>query len=409
MERLHFTKASIDALPLPASGAVTYGDSKVQPLNLRVSSTGARTWNVLKWNRATRRPKRISVGPYPSVGVEMARRRAQEIIAALDQGRDPVAEREAHFAYPTLEELSEAYAKRLTATGCRHPEYLHYLVQLGLKDWLSRRVNTLTQREISERHDRIARERGRVVAARTVKALRTLFNHVDRDLGLPLKNVARAVRVKDSQPRARYMTKDEERKLLAVLPAETQDAQDYIRLLMLTGARRDNVAGLRWADVDWIEQTWTIPAGDAKAGSPITVPLLPAAVEILERRCMALGEDATFCFPTRAADGRLKEVWFMWARIKARALLLDADLDWRDPKPRELLARAPADAIKNAPGLRDLTIHDLRRTVAVRMVGAGASLPVIAAALGHKNLKTTQQVYALATQQDVRAAMARAL
>jgi integrase len=409
MNKLHFTKASIDALPVPDSGAVTYGDTKVQPLNLRVSSTGARTWNVLKWNRVTRRPKRISIGPYPSVGVEMARRRAVEIITALDQGRDPVAEREAHFSYPTLGELSEGYAKRLTAAGCRHPQYLDYLVRLGLKDWLGRRINTLTQREISERHDRTALERGRVSAARTVKALRTLFNHADRDLGLPLRNAARAVRVKDSQPRGRFMSAAEERKLLAVLPAESQDAQDYIRLLMLTGARRDNVAGLRWADVDWIEQTWTIPAGDAKAGSPIIVPLLPAAVEILERRRLALGEDATYCFPTRAADGRLKEVWFIWARIKARAVLLDAGLDWRHPKPRELLAAAPAEAAKNAHGLRDLTIHDLRRTVAVRMVSAGASLPVIAAALGHKNLKTTQQVYALATQQDVRAAMAKAL
>jgi integrase len=409
MERLHFTKALIATLPLPASGARTYADAKVQPLNLRVSATGARTWNVLKWNRVTRRPKRISIGPYPSVNVEMARRRAQELIAALDQGRDPIAEREAQFEFPTLGELSDAHARRLAATGCRHPNYLQYLIRLGLNDWINRRVNTLTQREVSERHDRIAGERGNVAAARTVKALRTLFNHAERDLGLTLRNVARAVRVKDSQPRARYMSKDEERKLLAVLPAETQDAQDYIRLLMLTGARRDNVAGLRWTDVDWIEQSWTIPAGDAKAGAPITVPLMPPAVEILERRRLTLGEDVTYCFPTRAADGRLKEVWFMWTRIKARAVLLDAGMDWRGPKPRELLASTPADAVKNAPGLRDMTIHDLRRTMAVRMVGAGASLPVIAAALGHRNLKTTQQVYALATQQDVRAAMAKAL
>ena len=139
MNRLNFTKASIDALPLPDVGAVTYGDAKVQPLNLRVSSTGARTWNVLKWNRVTRRPKRISIGPYPSVGVEMARRRAQEIIAALDQGRDPVAEREAKFGYPTLGELSESYSKRLTVMGARRPDYLDYLVRLGLKDWMNRR------------------------------------------------------------------------------------------------------------------------------------------------------------------------------------------------------------------------------------------------------------------------------
>jgi integrase len=81
-------------------------------------------------------------------------------------------------------------------------------------------------------------------------------------------------------------------------------------------------------------------------------------------------------------------------------------LDWRCDKPHDAIDAIPENI---RVGLRDLTIHDLRRTVAVRLVSAGASLPVIGAALGHRNLKTTQQVYALATRDDVRAAMERAL
>ena len=347
----------------------------------------------------------MSLGPYPSLGVDQARRKATELIAAIDQGRDVVAEKEERFEYPTLGELSIAYSKRLKATQRRHSQYLHTLILLSFKDWLNRRVNAITQREICERHDDIAAKRGAIAASRAVKALRTLYNHAERDLGLILRNAARSVRVKESRPRGRYMSKDEESKLLTVLKAESQDVQDYIRLLMLTGARRDNVAGLRWADVNWREQLWRISPSVAKAGSAIEIPLMSEALEILSRRHEA-NEESGYCFPSRGRKGRLVEVWYLWQRLKARAILFDTGLDWRVDKPFEAMEHVPEG--KRA-GLRDLTIHDLRRTVGVRLVGAGASLPVIGAALGHRNLKTTQHVYALATREDVRAAMERAL
>jgi integrase len=316
-----------------------------------------------------------------------------------------VAEREQRFEYPTLGELSVAYSKRLKATGHRHSNYLQTLVLLSFKDWLNRRVNTISQREISERHDDIAAKRGAIAASRAVKALRTLYSHAERDLGLTVRNAARSVRVRESRPRGRYMTKDEEAKLLKVLQAESQDVRDYIRLLMLTGARRDNVAGLRWADVNWREQLWRIPPSLAKAGNAIEIPLVPAAAEILSRRHKA-NAGGEYCFPSRGRKGRLVEVWYLWRRLKARGILLDAGLNWEIDKPHEALEQVPEG---KRVGLRDLTIHDLRRTVGVRLVGAGASLPVIGAALGHTNLKTTQRVYALATRDDVRAAMERAL
>lgn len=405
MKRVHFTKASIEALPTPATGAACYHDETVRGLFLRVSSTGARTWGVFKWNRLQRRPQRISLGPFPSVSVDMARRRAVELVAALDQGRDPVAEKQASFAVPTLGELSADYSKRLLAIGRRYPNYLHDTICLSFRDWLPRRVNAITQREISARHDEIALKRGKVAASRAVKALRTLYRYAEVDLGVEVRNMARSVRVQDSKSRSRYMSSDEERKLRTVLVAESELVQDYVKLLLLTGARRDNVAGMRWADVSFSDATWTIPGALAKSGSAIVVPLLAEAVEILARRQQTCGS-AEFVFPSRGKKKRLVEVWYLFERVKARAALLDLGLDWRESDPRALLATVESSRVEGK-GLGGLTVHDLRRTVAVRLVSAGASLPVVAAALGHKNLKTTQQVYALATQQDVRAAMER--
>jgi integrase len=405
MKKLHFTKAMIEALPTPTEGAASYADAKTSSLYLRISRTGARTWSVFKWCRAQRRPMRVSLGPYPSVGIDAARRRATEVVAAIDQGRDLQAEKAKRFAIPTLGELSASYRRRLEAMGRRHHGYVASVVRLSFKDWLDRRADNITQREISQRHDEIALSRGRVTAARAVKVMRTLLNHAQLELGLDVKNVARAIRVTDSRPRSRYMTEAEELKLLTVLTAESEDAQDYIRLLMLTGARRDNVAGMRWADVDLTARIWTIPGSDAKAGTAIAVPLVLEAVALLTRRRDS-GRSSTFCFPSRGKTGRLVEVWPMFQRLKARAALHDLGLDWRARDPKAVLAKIDPK-VAAIRGLGDLTVHDLRRTLAVRLVGSGASLPIIAAALGHRNLKTTQQVYALATQEDVRAAFER--
>lgn len=406
MNRKHFTKAVIAALPRPAAGAVAYQDTTVGALYLRCSSTGSQTWSVFKWSRAQRKPLRVALGPYPSIGVDLARRKALEITTAIDQGRDPVAEKRDTFAVPTLGVVSTAYATRLRAMSRRHPEYLHTIVRISFPDWLTRRLNTITQREISTRHDEIALKRGTVAASRSVKALRSLYRYAEIDLGLEMRNAARSIRIQDSRPRSRYMTIDEELKLRTVLETESDLARDYIHLLLLTGARRDNVAGLRWADVDFENALWTIPATVAKAGSAIQVPLPTQALELLHRRKRTCGS-TEFVFPSRGKSGRLVEVWYLFERVKARTALLDLGMDWRVADPKALLATvAPKTA--EGKGLAGLTIHDLRRTVAVKLVSSGASLPIVAAALGHKSLKTTLQVYALATQLDVRAALQRA-
>ena len=405
MKRIHLTKASIEAIALPVTGAFNVQDDCSRGLYLRISASGARTWSVYKWSRALRKPQRVALGPYPSLGVDHARRKAHEIISALDQGRDLAAEKREKFSMPTLGEISTAYANRLKAIGRRHPNYLHRTILLSYSDWLNRRINTITQREVSERHDAIALNRGKVAASRGVKALRTLFIHAQTDLAIDVRNVARAVRVQDSKNRSRYLSPEEERKLLEVIDAEPVNVQDYIRLLLMTGARRDNVAGMRWCDVCWDTETWTIKAAFAKAGNDITIPLLPASIELLRRRQETCGSQE-YVFPSRGATGRLIEVWGLFERVKARAILSDLNMDWRVKKPREVVNALPAKTIEGK-GIGNVTIHDLRRTVAVKLVSSGASLPVIAAALGHKNLKTTQQVYALATQVDVRSAMSK--
>jgi integrase len=123
---------------------------------------------------------------------------------------------------------------------------------------------------------------------------------------------------------------------------------------------------MAWADVNLDLGLWRIPAAQAKAGETIVVPLVPAAVDILNRRRDA-SESNPWVFPSTArkksASGHFEEPKFIWRRIIERA------------------------------ELSDVRLHDLRRTLGSWMAMGGAGLPIVGKMLGHRQLSTTE-IYA---------------
>ena len=83
------------------------------------------------------------------------------------------------------------------------------------------------------------------------------------------------------------------------LDNENTDAAGALRLLLLTGQRQANVLGMRWADVDFGECLWSIPASDTKTGDAYEVPLSGPAIWILSG---LRGRDHTWVFPMRDKD-----------------------------------------------------------------------------------------------------------
>src|SRR4051812_34895287 len=86
--RINFTKAVLDRLPLPKFGRAVYLDTRSTGLQLRVTSSGAKTFSVY------RRPKggtaeRVTVGRYPTVSIELARRAAAHVNAAIADHKNP--------------------------------------------------------------------------------------------------------------------------------------------------------------------------------------------------------------------------------------------------------------------------------------------------------------------------------
>jgi integrase len=136
-------------------------------------------------------------------------------------------------------------------------------------------------------------------------------------------------------------------------------AADAIRLLLLTGARRGEVLGMRWEDV--ADGVWSKPASSTKQKEPHEVPLSAPALQLLADIRKRQRPRAPFVFPGDGATGHRVELKKNWALIT------------------------------KAAGIEGLRIHDLRHSYASQLVSGGASLPLIGALLGHSNPITTSR------------------
>jgi integrase len=133
---------------------------------------------------------------------------------------------------------------------------------------------------------------------------------------------------------------------------------------------------MRWEDIDFSINEWRIP--DTKNGEPVRIPLIGEALEILSDRSWLKDSSIPWVFPGHGKSGCLVSPQKAWKKILDRA------------------------------GLKNLRIHDLRRTLASYQAIAGTSLLIIGKSLGHKSPQSTA-IYARLSNDPVRASMESAL
>ncbi len=347
-----------------------YADEVEAGLMLYVTPT-SRRWGLYKWSPSERRPVRKSIGPWPLISVDDARKRAKALAVKLLDGESLVRPDKL-----TLGDLTDRYEKWNRTRGLRKPAWVSDLVELSFGDWKQREVSSITKADLAARHEHVAATRGVAAATRVIKALRALYTYAG-DQGLyEGANTARAVAITDGKPRRRYLTPVEFARVRAVLNAADPDGWRgaYFTLLLLTGARLSNAASMRWDALDLDGARWRIPPADSKTGEPLEVMLVPEAVALLrDRRERVKGE---WVFPARrkgTQTGHLVEPGFAWKDVLAEA-------------------KVPLD----------VTIHDCRRTLGVRLTASGAPITVVAKILGHANPATTARAYAWASEESAR-------
>lgn len=222
--------------------------------------------------------------------------------------------------------------------------------------WRGRRLSEISRPDVHDLLDRLVDRGSPVQANRTLAALRRLCNWaIERDLIA----VSPCDRVKAPAPetsRDRVLTDDELRLVWQGAEVLGWPFAPIVKLLILTGQRRSEVAGMRWNEIDSTAKNWTIPAARCKNGIEHVVPLASPAIAILESLPRIAGSDLVISFTGRSPfDG------FGPAKVR-----LDA-----------------AIAVKNGAPLPDWRLHDLRRSFATGCARLGVQLPVVEKFLNH--------------------------
>lgn len=356
MSKIHFTARAVDSIKA-ASVQKEYFDESLVGFSLRVSPLRVRTWNYLYRHQG--RLRRLKLGRYPDLSLVDARRKAIEARGLVAKGSDPAASKDAERLSGTFRELTSEYLEKYSRPNKRTASEDERMIEKDfLPIWGSRKLSSLTSREIRQHLESIAtRGKRGVIANHCLSLLRTMFDFaVDHEL-LKVNPCARMKRLVKTQVRDRVLTTAEIATLWTSLDSDTPLHAAVLRTQLLTAQRIGEVMSMRWVDLDLTEGWWTIPAERAKNGHTHRVPLSAPAVELLEARKGTTSSEWVFPAP----------------RESSRSVLL--------PTVQRTVVRLRATV--------DFTTHDLRRTAATSLSRAGASRVLLKRILNHRDLDIT--------------------
>ena len=377
------TKTFVAALPIPDQ-ETTVWDCDLKGFGVRLRPTGGKTY-IASYRNADGQGRRVVLGRHPVLAADQARKLALKQFAKVMDGEDPNLERKRIRAGKTVAEicdwyLEEASAGRLLGRS-RRPLKASTVkndrarIEEHIKPLLgSRPMRTMTLGDVERMQAQIAagytrkskRLKGRGghtkggegAAGRTVATLRAIFGHARR-WELIDRNPALGVRQIAAQKRTRRLSEEE----IASLGAAMREAEKFgespvglaaVTLLLMTGFRRSEALGLRYA---WVDGK-AVRFPDTKTG---------AQTRVIGRAARALIDSQ------RRREGQV----FVFPSDRSEAHFIAAD---------KTMARLCALA-----GFERVTLHTLRHTFASVAADLGYSELTIAGLLGHASLGMTQR------------------
>lgn len=396
--RARLTDKRLERLTAGFGERTELADDIVRELRVRVGKTGTKRWSVLyrvagKGDDGKKGPmRRISIGSFPEMSVGDARERARAILQAADGGIDPSVVREEEVELrqtrtfdAVVERYLELHVKRNTKdgrraarrerearaeaerTGAPLPEIgrcpaERLLVDIVQPKWGGRLLETVSRAEVNTLLDDIVVEHSAPIAREVRKHLAGLFNWA-ADRGMIALSPVSGLRRKDLRytSRKRFLSMEELGRVWDAAGEAGYPFGEMVRLIVLTGQRRSEIAGLRREWLDEEDRAVEIPADDYKTGIDHVVPLSPQAWAIVSK--LPRWNEGDFMFSTTA--GRRPVSGFS----KAKAAL-----------DRRIAKRA---AKENLGELEAWTLHDLRRSVATHMARLGVQQEHIERVLGH--------------------------
>jgi integrase len=337
-------------------------DSEQPNFGVRIGASGSKTFIVI--SRVNGRVVRSTVGKFPTMNLEDARKRARKILVDMADGVNPNEERrERNQGTLTLRSVFESYLQTRKNLSENTIKEYKGTFERHLSPWKNRQVLDISTAMVLDRHQQIGETKGKNVANQSMRLLRSIMNFSRSTHGVPKENPAAVM----SQAQAWY--KDGKRSVIvkaSEMPAffrevgalENDTGRDYLMLLLFTGLRRNEAMSLHWDNVDLKERILTIP--DTKNGEPHALPLSNHLLDLLKDRQERWGSKG-WVFPSWSGKGHITYVQHVQNRLREKGV--------------------------------NFTLHDLRRTFITVAESLDISTYVVKRLANHKQSDVTGKHY----------------
>jgi integrase len=322
MPKLKLTKTNIDRVAKPGAGTVIHFDTETKGFGLRVTASGAASFIVQGMVAGGGKEARLTIGAYGVFTVDQARDVAREHLRTMRMGVDPRDLRKADEAMGvTLRTIADSYMNRPGKLKQSSKATIERHVVTTFKAWEHQPIVAITEemcrtryKEIAEKGLHGAREGGSPGQAnQAFDILRAMLNYAGRQFrrgdGKPLIQsnptlVLSDHRVELKARTARFVPKDKVGTAWHALTTARAQARydaertatDLVMFLLMTGARIDEAASLRWDGVHIVEEAsecrWHVT--NRKRGADVWMPLSSQAVALLQTRTPVKGNPYVF-------------------------------------------------------------------------------------------------------------------
>ena len=313
-------------------------DSNLSTLCLYLTYTGTKTFYHVKNDNHTR------IGRFPDISVAEARKLSFSGVKKQT---------------PLVRDFLYEYIKQKTLYVKNWKTIQDVLYAFLLPNHGQKTLDQITPDDIFHLFTHITQEHGKSSANRFLSTVSGFFNkavdrwHIDR-------NPAKGIRKHTELPRNNTLEALELPDFLRALRKCKKRIRCIISILLLTAVRKTNALQAKWEDIDFDNRVWKIP--ETKNGYSQVIPLTPSAISVFKE--MEVG---------RVCDK------YVFATAKGK---ISTSIQ---PQWKTLLKRA---------GIKNLRIHDLRRTSATLLLKYGTPLNIVSKILGHRNIGITHKVYA---------------